>query len=113
MYFKLTTVEPTPEEYATSTPVIVAATTTAADLIPANPARVGLGLINQTNELIYLNVGTAATAPASASAKIFAVPAQSYVSFEGRFETPTEDLNVVWAETTTGSLTAIERVVVA
>ncbi|MCT7987618.1 hypothetical protein [Laspinema olomoucense] len=112
MYFRLTTVEPTPEEYATSAPVIITATTTAADLIPANPARVGLGLINQTNEPIYLNAGAAATSPASASAKFFVVPAQSYVSFEGKIETPTEALNVVWGSATTGSLTAIERVVV-
>lgn len=112
MFFRLTEVQPTPEQYETGTPVVVAATTTAADLIAANPNRVGLGLLNQTNEPIYLNVGEAATAPASASAKIFIVPPQSYVSFEGKIETPTEELNVVWAATATGNLTAIERVVV-
>ncbi|AFY80169.1 hypothetical protein [Oscillatoria acuminata] len=112
MFFNLLTQTPTPEQYETETPVIVAATTTAANLIPANPNRVGLGLINQTDEFIYLNTGEMGTSPASASAKIFVIPAQSYVSFEGKIETPTEALNVVWAAAAAGNLTAIERVVV-
>lgn len=112
MFFRLTEIETPPEQYQTVAPVVVSATTNAADLIPANPARVGLGLINQTNEPIYMNVGEAATSPASASAKIFVIPPQSYVSFDNKIETPIEALNVVWGGTATGSLTAIERVVV-
>ncbi|MCT7971087.1 hypothetical protein [Laspinema olomoucense] len=111
MYFSLTGIQE-PEQYETATPVTVPATTTATNLIPANPLRVGLGLINQTNEAIYLNKGLAASSAASASAKIFVIPPQSYVSFDSKLETPTEALNVVWANATTGTLTAVERVVV-
>lgn len=110
MFFKLTD-ESTPEQYETGTPVVIAATTTAANLIPANPNRVGLGLINQTDVSIYLNTGDMVTSPASASAKIFVIPPQAYVGFEGKLETPTEALNAVWAAEATGNLTAIERVV--
>lgn len=114
MFFNLLNIQPEQQQqYETGTPVILPATTTAADLIPANPQRVGLGLINQSDQPIYLNKGLESTSPASASAKIFVIPANSYVSFENRFETPTEALNVVWAATATGELTAIERVVVA
>ncbi|MCT7955722.1 hypothetical protein [Laspinema palackyanum] len=112
MFFELMKITPAPEQYATGTPVVIPANTTAVALIPANPARIGLGLINQTDGPIYLNKGDVATSPASASAKIFVIPPQSYVSFDGKSETPTEALNVVWAGTATGNLTAIERVVV-
>lgn len=112
MFFRLDEIQDPPEQYQNATPVIVSATTTATDLIPVNANRIGLGLINQTSAAIYLNTGEAATAPASASAKFFVIPPQTYVSFEGKLETPTEAINGVWSEATTGNLTVIERVIV-
>jgi hypothetical protein len=112
MFFKLIDAPKSGEQYQTETPVVIPSTTTATDLLPANANRAGLGLINQTNHPIYLNSGEAATSPASASAKIFVIPPQSYVSFDNKIETPTEALNVAWGESSTGNLTAIERVVV-
>lgn len=100
-----------PEAQSITKPaVVLAATTTATDLLPANPNRVALAIVNETSILVYLATGTIDSEPnrASATNKILEIPPKHRILLDGD-NCPREALNIVWAAEAIGNLEAVER----
>lgn len=98
----------TPPQITTLIPVVIPATTTATNLVAANTNRVALSLVNETDKIVYMRAGTAATSPASASNKILEIPAKQRILLSGD-DCPREALNIVWSAATTGNFEMVER----
>ncbi|MCT7965158.1 hypothetical protein NG799_02270 [Laspinema sp. D1] len=102
-----------PEAQATTLlPVVVDAATEgigATDLMSANPNRIAIALVNETDKIVYLATGTAITNAASATNKILEIPAKQRILLSGD-DCPREALNVAWVALSTGKFEAVERV---
>jgi hypothetical protein len=110
--YQISQIDGTPDErqLITKPPVVRPATTIAADLMPANPARAALAILNETDKLVYMAVGVIETEAnrASATNKILEIPPRQRILLSGD-DCPREALNIVWKETTTGNLEIVER----